>query len=55
MQGWMRVDSEAVRTSRQLSNWVRIGTELARSLPAKTSKSAMKPAAKPAGETSLPG
>ncbi len=35
MQGWLRVDPEAVRTKRQLSRWVRIGAAYARTLPGK--------------------
>jgi TfoX/Sxy family transcriptional regulator of competence genes len=35
MQGWLRVESDAVRTKRQLARWVRLGTTYARSLPAK--------------------
>jgi TfoX/Sxy family transcriptional regulator of competence genes len=35
MQGWLRVDTEAVRTKRQLEKWVRVGTTYARTLPAK--------------------
>lgn len=35
MQGWLRVDDDAVRTKRQLENWVRVGATTARSLPAK--------------------
>lgn len=35
MQGWLRVDADAVRTKRQLAKWVEIGTSQARSLPAK--------------------
>ena len=35
MQGWLRVDSEGVRTERQLEPWVRRGVGYARSLPAK--------------------
>ena len=35
MQGWLRVDTEAVGTKRQLERWVRIGTTYARTLPAK--------------------
>jgi TfoX/Sxy family transcriptional regulator of competence genes len=35
MQGWLRVDAEAVRTKRQLAKWVDIGTSQARSLPPK--------------------
>ena len=35
MNGWLRVDSEAVRTKRQLEPWVVRGVAFARSLPAK--------------------
>jgi TfoX/Sxy family transcriptional regulator of competence genes len=35
MQGWLRVDSEHLRTKRQLAKWVGLGTAYARSLPAK--------------------
>jgi hypothetical protein len=35
MQGWLRVDPEDVRTTRQLAKWVELGTTYARSLPAK--------------------
>jgi hypothetical protein len=35
MAGWLRVDTEDVRTKRQLAKWVDIGTTYARSLPAK--------------------
>jgi TfoX/Sxy family transcriptional regulator of competence genes len=35
MQGWLRVDSEHVRTERPLAKWVELGTTYARSLPAK--------------------
>ena len=35
MQGWLRVDSEGVRTKRQLEPWVRRGVAYARSLPPK--------------------
>jgi len=35
MPGWLRVDTEDVRTKRQLAKWVDIGTTYARSLPAK--------------------
>ena len=35
MQGWLRVDDEAVRTKRQLEKWVRVGAKYARTLPAK--------------------
>ena len=35
MKGWLRVDSEHVRTKRQLAKWVELGAGYARSLPAK--------------------
>jgi TfoX/Sxy family transcriptional regulator of competence genes len=35
MQGWLRVDSEHVRTKDELAEWVERGTTYARSLPAK--------------------
>jgi TfoX/Sxy family transcriptional regulator of competence genes len=35
MRGWLRVDSEGVRTKRQLEPWVRRGVTYARSLPPK--------------------
>jgi TfoX/Sxy family transcriptional regulator of competence genes len=35
MPGWLRVDSEDVRTKRQLAKWVKLGVTFARSLPAK--------------------
>ena len=35
LQGWLRVDADDVRTSRQLAKWVRLGATYARSLPAK--------------------
>jgi TfoX/Sxy family transcriptional regulator of competence genes len=35
MAGWLRVDSEHVRTDRELAEWVDRGTAYARSLPAK--------------------
>lgn len=35
MQGWLRVDTEDVRTNRQLAKWVNLGTTYARSLPPK--------------------
>jgi hypothetical protein len=35
MAGWLRVDTEDVRTKRQLAKWVDIGTTYARSLAAK--------------------
>jgi TfoX/Sxy family transcriptional regulator of competence genes len=39
MNGWLRVDSESLRTKRQLAKWVAIGTAYARSLPAKRATS----------------
>jgi TfoX/Sxy family transcriptional regulator of competence genes len=38
MAGWLRVDAGDVRTKRQLSKWVTIGTTYARSLPPKRAK-----------------
>ena len=35
MSGWLRVEAEDVRTRRQLTKWVDLGTGFARSLPAK--------------------
>jgi len=35
MQGWLRVDDDAVRTKRQLERWVRIGVGYAGTLPPK--------------------
>lgn len=35
MQGWLRVDTEGVRTKRQLEPWVKRGVAYARSLPPK--------------------
>jgi TfoX/Sxy family transcriptional regulator of competence genes len=35
MLGWLRVESEGVRTKRQLEPWVRRGVAYARSLPPK--------------------
>jgi TfoX/Sxy family transcriptional regulator of competence genes len=35
MVGWLRVDFHDVRTKRQLSKWVSLGTKFARSLPKK--------------------
>jgi TfoX/Sxy family transcriptional regulator of competence genes len=36
MRGWLRVDSEGLRTKRQLAPWVTRGVRYARSLPAKS-------------------
>ena len=38
MTGWLRVESEAVRTKRELAKWVKVGSTYARSLPAKKAK-----------------
>jgi len=38
MQGWLRVDAEDVRTKRQLSKWVDLGTGYAETLPVKRAK-----------------
>jgi TfoX/Sxy family transcriptional regulator of competence genes len=35
MPGWLRVDTDDVRTKRQLAKWVELGAAYARSLPAK--------------------
>ena len=35
MRGWLRVDTDGVRTKRQLEPWVRRGVAYARSLPPK--------------------
>jgi TfoX/Sxy family transcriptional regulator of competence genes len=35
VRGWLRVDSDDVRTDPQLSEWVALGTRYARSLPPK--------------------
>ena len=35
MQGWLRVDDEAVRSKRQLEKWVSVGAGYARTLPPK--------------------
>ncbi len=35
MRGWLRVAEEDLRTKRQLSRWVKVGTEFARTLPPK--------------------
>ncbi len=35
MRGWLRVDINDLRTKRQLTRWVQIGTTYARSLPPK--------------------
>ena len=35
MRGWLRLDTEDVRTKSQLAKWVERGTAYARSLPAK--------------------
>lgn len=35
MRGWLRVETEGVRTKRQLEPWVRRGVAYARALPPK--------------------
>jgi TfoX/Sxy family transcriptional regulator of competence genes len=35
MHGWLRVDSDSVRSDRELARWVELGATYARSLPAK--------------------
>jgi hypothetical protein len=35
MPGWLRIDSNDVRTKRQLARWVNLGAKYARSLPPK--------------------
>jgi TfoX/Sxy family transcriptional regulator of competence genes len=35
MQGWLRVESENLRTKRQLEKWVKLGSAFASSLPPK--------------------
>lgn len=37
MQGWLQIDTEHLRTKRQLARWIELGTTYARSLPAKRS------------------
>ncbi len=37
MDGWLRIDTEAVETDDQLHGWVRLGVRFARSLPPKSS------------------
>ena len=36
MQGWLRVDSESLRSKPELAKWVELGTGYARSLPSKS-------------------
>jgi TfoX/Sxy family transcriptional regulator of competence genes len=35
MDGWLRVDADAVRTGRDLGRWVKVGADYAASLPPK--------------------
>jgi hypothetical protein len=35
MPGWLRIDTNDVRTKRQLARWVNLGSKYARSLPPK--------------------
>jgi TfoX/Sxy family transcriptional regulator of competence genes len=46
MVGWLRVDAEHVRTTPQLKKWVGVGTDYARSLPAKSAKKGATKSAK---------
>jgi hypothetical protein len=36
MDGWLRVDAEAVETEEELGRWVAVGVDYARSLPPKS-------------------
>ncbi|MBT8208661.1 MAG: TfoX/Sxy family protein [Acidimicrobiales bacterium] len=36
MQGWLRLDSEALQTDSELANWVNRGVKFAQALPPKT-------------------
>ena len=38
MQGWLRVGADDLRSDRQLTKWVELGTTYARSLPAKATR-----------------
>jgi TfoX/Sxy family transcriptional regulator of competence genes len=42
MKGWLRVQADDVRTKRQLTRWVGLGTSYARTLPAKQEKKRKK-------------
>ncbi len=44
MDGWLRVDANDVRTSRQLAKWVELGVSYARSLPVKRASKRRAPA-----------
>lgn len=35
VRGWVRIPEDGVRTTRQLTRWVRVGTDYARQLPPK--------------------
>jgi TfoX/Sxy family transcriptional regulator of competence genes len=48
MTGWLRVDAAAVGRTTQLAKWVTLGTDAARSLPAK------QPTTRPAGRLKTP-
>jgi TfoX/Sxy family transcriptional regulator of competence genes len=48
MRGWLRVGAEDVRTKRQLTRWVMIGTTYARSLPPKAAPRRRRSKAQPA-------
>ncbi len=47
MRGWLRVDSDDVRTTSQLAKWVELGTAYARSLPAEKTLAAEQAQAEP--------
>ena len=42
MQGWLRVAPDDVRTKRQLTRWVTLGTACARALPPKSASAARR-------------
>jgi TfoX/Sxy family transcriptional regulator of competence genes len=43
MDGWLRVDADGVRTTRDLERWARLGLDYARSLPKKAGSSRSTP------------
>jgi TfoX/Sxy family transcriptional regulator of competence genes len=49
MPGWLRVPADAAATKRQLAKWVQVGSDYARSLPAKGAKPAKTGGAKAGG------
>ena len=52
LSGWLRVDSEDVRTKRQLSKWVTLGRTCAETLPAKVAKPRTRAKPRPAARRS---